>query len=198
MLAPQPDYVAFHPSERKNQRRLFHDNSKFLNCIRSGDGEHCEFLRAAQQKATTTTCACVMANGQGGPNRVGLINVYEEAIIAERLKVEKRKDAIDDSEAIIRVYDSTRTILAEDPTFDDIKDMWVSLIPNKRHQQATSWYQCQASTVTIHDKDLRCIGHCNPPCISTKFSSRPPSALSAPVARSPDIASTQDTQQQIT
>ncbi|PTD11292.1 hypothetical protein FCULG_00005032 [Fusarium culmorum] len=130
MLAPQPDYVAFHPSAQKKPKdACFHDNSKFLNCIRSGDGEHCEFLRAAQQKATTT-CACVMPKGQGGPNRVvnnfsdlihlrsmnledefavDCINclrrsVYEEVVIAERLKVEKRKDAKDDSK---RLYEFT-------------------------------------------------------------------------------------------
>lgn len=62
----------FTHQQGKSQRRLFHDNSKFLNCIRSCDGEHCEFLRAAQQKASTTTCVCVVSKGQGGPNCVGL------------------------------------------------------------------------------------------------------------------------------
>ncbi|KAM0560120.1 hypothetical protein ACHAO7_000015 [Fusarium culmorum] len=50
--------------------------------------------------------------------------VYEEAVIAERLKRETWKDAQDGSDSICRVYESERGIRNQDVTLQDIKNMW--------------------------------------------------------------------------
>lgn len=50
--------------------------------------------------------------------------VYEEAVIAERLKRETWKDAQDGSDSICRVYESEQGIHNQDLTLQDMKNMW--------------------------------------------------------------------------